>query len=147
MGTYYDNLRVPDLLLTVFYCQDTKTGNLVKDKIKFVFQTDGPSDADLNFPHFTLTTSFAHQICNFEVKMDIVFGAGVTNKLGGNIGGNLGMEKVVKGGVEATVEKSTESPGTRTIIHARIVGTLNVRAKALDAVEEMTGSANQHRSY
>lgn len=147
LGTF-DGLRVPDLLLTVDFTLDPKTGYLLKGDryTKFTFQTDGPSKADLNFPHSSLKPDFKNWFCGFKVRMDIVFGAGVIEKTSGTFGGNLGFEKGAKGGVEASVEKSTEEPGTRTTFHALIQGGLDAKRRKLDVWGEMTGFPNRQRS-
>lgn len=132
LGTYYDNLRVPDLLLTALYHLDPKTGDLVKD-VKLIFQTDGPSDAQVNFKHEALIPDYTHRIYKFDVNMDIVFGEGVVFKNGAKVGGNIGAEKVVKGGLDIGLELNEERPGTRTIIHARIQGMLNAQNGNLEA--------------
>lgn len=146
LGTYYDNLRMPDLLLTVLYRLDAKTGDLVQNP-KFIFQTDGPSTARLNFKHETLERKYAHRICNFHVNMDAIFGEGVVHKSTGKVSGNIGAEKVVKGGLDVGVELSDEVPGVITSIHALIYGTLNAKDKTLEAWGEMQGAARMNRSY
>lgn len=141
---------MPDVLLTVFYCLDPKTGYLIKKFTRFVFQPDGPSDGELNLPHSSLSTDFAFHNCNFEVSMDILFGAGVVDKRGVSIGANLGVEKPgggPKGGGDITLEGSKEAPGTITRLHAHIVGSLNVREKRLDVVGEIVGIAKTNISY
>ncbi|WP_046244932.1 hypothetical protein [Hymenobacter terrenus] len=148
LGTYYDGLRIPDLLLTTRWRPDAK-GNLVGNSrfIRFTFQTDGPSDAELNFPHSALQLKVINQICRFDVTMDVVFGAGVVNKKGGSLMANLGLEKIVKGGIEGNVEGSQEAPGTKTILHANFEGLLNAKERTLEVWGQMTGGASQHRSY
>lgn len=146
LGTYY-GLCMPAILLTVFYCQNPKTGDLLEKPIRFIFQADGRNDAILNLPHFSLDKRFRRQVCVFEVKIDADFGVGVVNRVGGSISTNLGIEKGVKGGVEGSVERSEESPGTVTRLHGHIVGTLNARERTLEAFGEIVGDARFNKSY
>ena len=120
------------MLLTALYRFDSKAGDL-SHNIKLIFQTDGPSDAQLNSKHKALTDDYKHRVYRFDVNMDILFGEGVTNKFGATLGGNIGVEKGVKGGVEAGAEASRESPGTRTTLHARIEGRLTAKEGRLEA--------------
>ena len=131
LGTY-NSLRIPDLLLTALYRLDSKTG-VLSENVKLIFQTDGPSDAQLNFKHDALIGRYKHRIYRFDVNMDILFGEGVTNKFGATLGANVGVEKGVKGGVEGGLEASQESPGTRTTLHARIQGMLSANEAKLEA--------------
>ena len=146
LGTF-DNLHLPSLLLTVDYTLDPKTGYLLQGEryLRFTFQSDESTKADLNLPHASLKTRFTNWFCDFEVRMDAVFGAGVVEKTSGTFGGNLGMEKGVKGGLEASVEKSTEGPGTRTPFHALIQGGLDAKRRRLDVWGEMTGYPERQR--
>lgn len=131
LGTY-NGLRIPDLLLTALYRFDAKTGILTHN-VKLIFQTDGPSDAQLNFKHDALIDNYKHRVYHFDVNMDILFGEGVTNKLGATLGANVGVEKGVKGGIEGGLEASQEAPGTRTTLHARIEGLLSAHEGKLEA--------------
>ena len=135
LGTY-NGLRIPDLLLTALYRLDPKTGSLSQN-VKLIFQTDGPSDAQLNFKHDALIGRYIHHIYRLDVNMDVLFGEGVTNKFGATLGGNIGVEKGVKGGLEAGAEASQESPGTRTTLHARIEGMLSANEGKLEAWGQM----------
>ena len=132
LGTFYDNLRVPDLLLTVLYRFDERTGSLVKNA-RVILQPDGPSDAQLNFPSVALTGKYTHRVYKFEVKMDAVFGGGIVYKESAKVGGNIGAEKVVKGGVDTSIELAKETPSTRTYIHAHIEGMLSANEGKLEA--------------
>jgi hypothetical protein len=146
LGTYYNGLRVPNLLLTALYCLDSKTGELAQN-IKLIFQTDGPSEAQLNFKHDALTHRYKHRIYLFDVNMDIVFGQGIVQRNGVKVNGAIGAEKVVKGGLDVGVESSIDTPGPITSIHARIEGILSANEGKLDAWGKMTGAAIMNRSY
>lgn len=142
LGTYAGGRRVPHLLLTVQYRQDPKTGDLVQGLTHFLIQPDGPVTADLALPDSALVTSVTHQVCNFRVNVDLVFGAGISYPWGISIGGvpdEYAPDSVAaRGG-------GNPSRGPRTVIHARILGSLNARERRLDAVWEATGDANPHR--
>lgn len=123
---YQADLRLPDLLLSIFHHIDPKTGYLVKD-VRLQFQPDGPCEAELNFKHDSVSDKYAFRVYNFDsVSMDATFGQGITEKVGGHFTSNLGVEKGVKGGVEAGVESSIEKPGIRTYRHAVFGGMLIV---------------------
>lgn len=132
LGTFYDNLRVPDLLLTVLYSFDEGTGDLVKN-VRIIFQPDGPSNAQINFPSVALTGRYTHRVYRFEVKMDVVFGEGIVYKESAKVGGNIGAEKVVKGGLDTSIELAKETPSTRTYLHGHIEGMLSANEGKLEA--------------
>jgi hypothetical protein len=145
LGTYYDNLRVPDLLLTALYSLDPKTSHLVKD-VKLIFQTDGPSKAQLNFMHGALTDKYAATVYRFDVNMDVMFGEGVIKKNTAKVNGNVGAEKVAKAGVDIGIEVGEERPGTKTVLHARLSGMLSAKEGLLEAWGDMVGASKFNRS-
>lgn len=120
------DFRLPDLLLTAYYHLDPKTGFLMRD-VKLEFQADGPCKAELNFKAHSLVKNYAGRVFYFQdLKMDAVFGAGVTEKEGGHFTINAGVEKDVKGGAEVGVESGVERPGTLTYVHAVVGGMMTV---------------------
>lgn len=150
LGTYYDNRRIPDLLLTVYYTADPKTGFLVKgdkDKLyKFVIQPDGPSEAELDSPPESLKIDFTGgTTCKFEFRLNVLFGVGVTDKVGISIGGSLEGEKGVKGGLEVGYERSQEKPGVRTTIQLLFKGVLSAQMRQIGILSsELLGSTRNH---
>lgn len=117
LGTYAGGRRVPDLLLTVRYRQDPKTGDLVKGVIRFLVQPDGPVTADLALPDSALLTNVTHQVCNFRVNVDAVFGAALPNTDGVSVGGVPDEEEDAPGSAAAG-GASNQARGPRTVIHA-----------------------------
>lgn len=125
--------RIPDLLLTMQYRVDAKGNVVAKPEPKLVFQTDGPSDAQLNFRHHTLQFHHVFAVCRFEVSMDALFGEGVVVKESTTMGGTVGAEKVVKGELQLGTESGKEAPGTRTSLHGRLEGMLSAKELRLEA--------------
>ena len=150
LGTYYGGLRVPDLLLTVFFRIDPKTKKLVHD-VKLLFQSDGPSDAQVNFKHGGVTDHYgAQDMYHFDVMMDIEFNSTTvlsrTMKGGGNI--ELGSDKTpIRGGLEGSYEAGKQYADTVPKLHARIQGTLEPYSQhnRLHVGGNITGIAAQHR--
>ena len=140
-GTYSGGRRVPDLMLSVCYRQDPKTGDLEKGTTLFIVEGDGLVMARLKFPDHPLTTKVVHRVCYFQVNVDFVFGAGVANSFGISVSENPAAEQGEEGPVQDTASIRGHWPGPHTVIHARIVGLLNVRTKTLEAVAETTGPA------
>jgi hypothetical protein len=128
LGTRYD-CKIPDLLLTMQYRLDAK-GHIAKEP-KLTFQTDGPSDAILNFPHYTLNFDYALSVCRFTVSMDALFGEGVVNKQTATLSGTLGNEKP-KAELQGGIEVGQDKPGTRTTLHARLEGMVVHKDKLLE---------------
>lgn len=147
VGTFYGGLRVPDLLLTVLFRIDPKTGNLVHD-VKLMFQSDGPSNCQLNFKHTYVNGDYREKNkYKFDVNMDVLFGEGATRTRTIKGGANLGVDaKVIKGGVDGSYESGLSQPDTQTTLRGRIEGTLDAKAShnRLHAHAYMYGSALQH---
>lgn len=147
VGTFYGGLRVPDLLLTVLFRIDPKTGNLVHN-VKLMFQSDGPSNCQLNFKHTYVDNKYPTvNICEADVNMDVLFGEGATRSRTIKGGANLGVDaKVVKGGVDGSYESGLSQPDTQTTLHGRIEVHLDAKAShnRLHAHAYMYGSALQH---
>jgi hypothetical protein len=150
LGTFYGGLRVPALLLTVFFRIDPKTKKLVHD-VKVMFQADGPSDAQLNFKHSGVTHHYSPQdVYIFDVMMDIDFNSATvlsrTIKGGGKI--EVGSETTpIRGGVDGSYESGKQYAETVQKLHARIHGTLEpyVQHNRLHVGGSITGDAAQHR--
>lgn len=128
LGQRYD-CRVPDLLLTMQYQLDAK-GHVLREP-KLTFQTDGPSDAILNFPHHTLEFRYTLGVCRFTVSMDALFKEGVTQKKSITIGTTMGEEKPAKAELSTGLELGEEGPATRITLHARLEGMLVAKDKDL----------------
>lgn len=148
LGSFYNGLRVPDLLLTAFYRIDPKTKKLVHD-VRLMFQTDGPSDAQLNFKNSGVTRNYTkNDVYEFSVLMDITFNTATTRSRTIKGGANVGVDiEVVKGGVDGSYEDGKQSAETVTTLHAFIEGNLNPYAPhfRLHVGGHMTGKANAHR--
>lgn len=150
LGSFYDGLRVPDILLTVFFRINPKTRKLVHD-VKVMFQSDGPSDAQLNFKHGGVTDGYNRQdIYSFDVLMDIVFNSTTTLsrtiKGGGKI--ELGSDKTpIRGGVDGSYESGKQYAETVDTLHGRIHGTLEPYSphNRLHVGGNITGAATLHR--
>lgn len=150
LGTFYDGLRVPDLLLTVFFRIDPKTKKMVHD-VKLMFQTDGPSDAQLNFKHSGVNDSYKDRdVYHFDVEMDITFNSTTmlsrTIKGGGKI--EVGTDATpVRGGLDGSYESGKQYAETVNTLHGRIQGTLDPYKShsRLHVGGNITGVAAQHR--
>jgi hypothetical protein len=150
LGSFYNGLRVPDLLLTVFFRINPKTKKLVHD-VKLMFQTDGPSDAQLNFKHGGVTQNYGtNDMYTFDVLMDIVFNSTTTlsrtMKGGGHV--ELGNDMTpVRGGIDGSYESGKQYAETVSMLHGRIYGTLEPYAPhhRLHVGGQIAGGAALHR--
>ena len=125
--------RIPDILATMQWKQDKKGNVLSHPEPKLTFQPDGPSDAQLNFRHDSLSFGYDGSLCETDVSMDAVFGEGVVIRENTTYGGSLGIDKIVKGELQGSKESGRERPGTRTTLHERIHIKLQASIELLDA--------------
>lgn len=148
MGTFYNGLRVPDILLTVLYRIDPKTKKMTHD-VHLKFQTDGPSDAQLNFPHAYLEHSYGDKDkYTFSLTVDITFNSTTTLSRTIKGGGNVQLDgKIISGGVDGSYERGKQYADTVTSLRGRIEGALEpyTQHNRLNVSGHITGQAASHR--
>lgn len=153
LGTFNDDFRVPDLLLTAYYRLNPKTGKLVED-VQLKFQPNGPSICQLNFSHGSLASSHyppGKNVYEFIVEMDALFNAETVLSRTGKGGLNVEVDaKVAKVGADGSYEMGKQYPDERVTLHGLITGRLDARSHRPDlrltAIGHILGSPSMRRT-
>lgn len=134
LGTFYDGFQIPALYLMADYHFDQKTGLLVHD-VKLTFRPNGPCAARLNFPHAEVKNDYKHAndrgMYIFKVSLHAVFNEDVVIRETYKGEGSIGAERIVKGSIGGSYEKSRESHPAPVTLHAEYNGTLYTKQNIL----------------